>query len=62
MRRMPGRGSVYVRSYYILFSIPVSLRICPSLAGLHMWPTAHLIYLLRSEFTLEVENLLPLTL
>jgi hypothetical protein len=33
-----------------------------ALAGLNMWPTAHLLYLLRSEFPLGVENLLDSTL
>jgi hypothetical protein len=35
-----------------------------ALAGLDMWPTAHLVlyYLLRSEFPLGVENLLDSTL
>jgi hypothetical protein len=32
------------------------------LAGLIMWATAHLLYLLRSEFPLGVESLLHLTL
>jgi hypothetical protein len=30
----------------------------PYLAGLHMWSTAHLLYLLRSKFPLGDENLL----
>jgi hypothetical protein len=33
-----------------------------ALAGLHMWPTAHLFYPRRSEFPPGVENLLDLTL
>ena len=49
MRRMPGTGSVFVRSNYVLFSFPGANKLARALAGLNMCPTAHLLYLLHSE-------------
>ena len=51
MRRMPGTGSVLVRSHHVSSSqLPGAYGFAHALAGLNMCPTAHLLYLLHSEF------------
>jgi hypothetical protein len=63
MCRIPGPATILVRSHRVLaISAGLWVYLFLSLAGLNMWQTAHLFYLLRSEFPLVLENLLHLTL
>jgi hypothetical protein len=62
MRRMPGTETVLVRSHCALSQFHGANGFILPIAGLNMWLTAHLLYLLRSELPTVVESLLHMTL